>query len=153
RCATPHDLRRTHGGTITKLGFGREAMNRIQNHKEGGIASVYDRFEYSDSDLLRGANVSTTSKRVIWADPTIIALCGARSYSRRRDFAFQDDTNRDVAYFRRIEARTGTSRVCNGGRTKAGDRDCVLGHYVHRHAATEEIESGGCIVAGRRGVG
>ena len=36
--ATPHDLRRTHGSTITALGFGRDAMNRIQNHKEGGIA-------------------------------------------------------------------------------------------------------------------
>jgi integrase len=43
---TPHDLRRTHGSTITKLGFGRGAMNRIQNHKEGGIADVYDRHEY-----------------------------------------------------------------------------------------------------------
>ena len=37
--ATPHDLRRTHGSTITALGFGRDAMNRIQNHKEGGIAA------------------------------------------------------------------------------------------------------------------
>jgi integrase len=46
RC-TPHDLRRTHGTTITGLGFGRPAMNRIQNHKEGGISSVYDRFEYA----------------------------------------------------------------------------------------------------------
>jgi len=44
--ATPHDLRRTHGSTITKLGFGRDAMNRIQNHKEGGIGDVYDRHEY-----------------------------------------------------------------------------------------------------------
>ena len=44
---TPHDLRRTHGSTITRLGFGRDAMNRIQNHKEGGIASVYDRHAYS----------------------------------------------------------------------------------------------------------
>jgi integrase len=44
--ATPHDLRRTHGSTITSLGFGREAMNRIQNHKEGGIGDVYDRHEY-----------------------------------------------------------------------------------------------------------
>jgi integrase len=44
--ATPHDLRRTHGSTITALGFGRDAMNRIQNHREGGIASVYDRFQY-----------------------------------------------------------------------------------------------------------
>jgi integrase len=44
--ATPHDLRRTHGSTITRLGFGRDAMNRIQNHKEGGIADVYDRHRY-----------------------------------------------------------------------------------------------------------
>jgi integrase len=45
--ATPHDLRRTHGSTITALGFGRDAMNRIQNHREGGIADVYDRHEYA----------------------------------------------------------------------------------------------------------
>jgi integrase len=45
--ATPHDLRRTHGTSITRLGFGREAMNRIQNHKEGGIADVYDRHAYA----------------------------------------------------------------------------------------------------------
>ncbi|MCK5276750.1 MAG: integrase family protein, partial [Alphaproteobacteria bacterium] len=37
---TPHDLRRTHGTTITGLGFTREQMNRLQNHKEGGIGSV-----------------------------------------------------------------------------------------------------------------
>jgi integrase len=48
--ATPHDLRRTHGSTITKLGFGREAMNRIQNHREGGIADVYDRHEYAEEN-------------------------------------------------------------------------------------------------------
>jgi integrase len=45
---TPHDLRRTHGSTITALGFGRDAMNRVQNHREGGIASVYDRHGYAD---------------------------------------------------------------------------------------------------------
>jgi integrase len=44
---TPHDLRRTHGSTITALGFGRDAMNRIQNHRQGGIADVYDRHEYA----------------------------------------------------------------------------------------------------------
>jgi integrase len=48
--ATPHDLRRTHGSTITRLGFGRDAMNRIQNHKEGGIADVYDRHEYAEEN-------------------------------------------------------------------------------------------------------
>jgi integrase len=46
--ATPHDLRRTHGTTIAALGFGRDAMNRIQNHKEGGISTVYDRHQYAD---------------------------------------------------------------------------------------------------------
>jgi integrase len=48
--ATPHDLRRTHGSTITALGFGRDAMNRVQNHKEGGIATVYDRHGYSEEN-------------------------------------------------------------------------------------------------------
>ena len=48
--ATPHDLRRTHGTMITGLGFGRDAMNRIQNHREGGIASVYDRHQYADEN-------------------------------------------------------------------------------------------------------
>ena len=47
---TPHDLRRTHGTTITGLGFTRDAMNRIQNHKEGGIASVYDRHQYREEN-------------------------------------------------------------------------------------------------------
>jgi hypothetical protein len=48
--ATAHDLRRTHGTLITSLGFGRDAMNRIQNHAEGGIASVYDRHQYADEN-------------------------------------------------------------------------------------------------------
>jgi integrase len=47
---TPHDLRRTHGSTITRLGFGRDAMNRIQNHIEGGIADVYDRHRYESEN-------------------------------------------------------------------------------------------------------
>ena len=44
--ATPHDLRRTFSSKLTALGFGRDAMNRVTNHKEGGIASVYDRYQY-----------------------------------------------------------------------------------------------------------
>jgi integrase len=45
--ATPHDLRRTHGTSITRLGFGRDGMNRIQNHREGGIGDVYDQHRYA----------------------------------------------------------------------------------------------------------
>ena len=47
---TPHDLRRTHGTMVTALGFGRDAMNRVQNHKEGGISSVYDRHGYAEEN-------------------------------------------------------------------------------------------------------
>jgi integrase len=45
--AVPHDLRRTHGTAIARLGFGRDALNRIQNHKGHGIADVYDRHSYA----------------------------------------------------------------------------------------------------------
>jgi integrase len=48
--ATPHDLRRTFSTTMTGLGFGRDALNRVTNHKEGGIASVYDRHGYADEN-------------------------------------------------------------------------------------------------------
>jgi integrase len=44
---TPHDLRRTHGTMITRLGFGRDAMDRIQNHKGRGVTDVYDRHSYA----------------------------------------------------------------------------------------------------------
>jgi integrase len=70
--ATPHDLRRTHGSTITALGFGRDAMNRIQNHREGGIASVYDRHGYAEE-----------SKRVMETVASkIMALVEGRSDSK-----------------------------------------------------------------------
>ena len=66
---TPHDLRRTHGSTITALGFGRDAMNRIQNHREAGIASVYDRHGYAEE-----------TKRVMDAVASkVIALAEGRS--------------------------------------------------------------------------
>jgi integrase len=47
---TPHDLRRTFCSKVTALSFGRDAMNRVTNHKEGGIADVYDRHRYQDEN-------------------------------------------------------------------------------------------------------
>jgi integrase len=47
---TPHDMRRTHGTTITRLGFGRDALNRIQNHRGHGVTDVYDRHSYADEN-------------------------------------------------------------------------------------------------------
>jgi integrase len=62
---TPHDLRRSHGTKIAALGFGRDAMNRIQNHKEGGIASVYDRHGYADENKRIMESVANHIMRLI----------------------------------------------------------------------------------------
>jgi integrase len=67
---TPHDLRRTHGSLITALGFGRDAMNRIQNHKEGGIADVYDRHHYAEENSASWKPSRTRSCRWSKAGPT-----------------------------------------------------------------------------------
>ena len=48
--ATPHDLRRTCLTWITRLGFGRDAMDRIANHKTQKVTDVYDRHGYADED-------------------------------------------------------------------------------------------------------
>jgi len=50
RKVTPHDLRRTFSSKVTALGFGRDAMNRVTNHKEGGITDVYDRHRYAEEN-------------------------------------------------------------------------------------------------------
>jgi integrase len=47
---TPHDLRRTFCSRLTALGFGRDAMNRVTNHRAGGIATVYDRYGYASEN-------------------------------------------------------------------------------------------------------
>jgi integrase len=47
----PHDLRRTFCSFVTRLKFGRDAMDRISNHKETGRPrDVYDRNDYHDED-------------------------------------------------------------------------------------------------------
>ena len=48
--ATPHDLRRTFSTRLRALRFGKDAQNRVTNHKEGGIASVYDQHDYADEN-------------------------------------------------------------------------------------------------------
>jgi integrase len=67
---TPHDLRRTHGTTIASLGFGSEAMNRIQNHKDRGTGSVYNRHQYA-----------TENKRIMEAVAVrILALANGETF-------------------------------------------------------------------------
>jgi integrase len=48
--ATPHDLRRSFATTVASLGFGRAAVDRILNHRDGGVGSIYDRYGYAEED-------------------------------------------------------------------------------------------------------
>jgi hypothetical protein len=47
---TPHDLRRTFLTWITRLGFGRDAMDRLANHRTSTVTDVYDRHGYQEED-------------------------------------------------------------------------------------------------------
>jgi integrase len=47
---TAHDLRRTFGSTVTRLGFTREEMDRLLNHTKGGVGRVYDRHVYDEKN-------------------------------------------------------------------------------------------------------
>jgi integrase len=69
RC-TPHDLRRTHGTLITGLGFGRDGMNRVQNHKEGGITDTYDRHAYAAENQKIMEAVASRIMHLINGSPT-----------------------------------------------------------------------------------
>ena len=47
---TSHDLRRTFATLIARFGFGRQALDRLLNHSDRGIATVYDRHQYHAED-------------------------------------------------------------------------------------------------------
>jgi len=74
---TPHDLRRTHGTTITALGFGRDAMNRVQNHVEGGIGEVYDRHAYSAENQKIMESVATHLMSCVIGSPSVMGAAGS----------------------------------------------------------------------------
>jgi integrase len=48
----PHDLRRSAGSLITGRGHGREAMDRILNHRRKSVTDVYDRHDYAVADKI-----------------------------------------------------------------------------------------------------
>ena len=74
--ATPHDLRRTSLTTITWLGFGRDAMDRIANHKTSSVTDVYDRHGYEAEDKRIMAAVARHVLGVVEAKETsnVVAL-------------------------------------------------------------------------------
>jgi integrase len=77
--ARPHDLRRTFSTKVTALGFGRDALNRVTNHKEGGIASVYDRHGYADENKRIMETVGASIMTLIEGKAdNVVDLAGAR---------------------------------------------------------------------------
>ena len=48
--ATPHALRRTCLTWITRLGFGRDAMDRVANHRTSTVTNIHDRHGYQEED-------------------------------------------------------------------------------------------------------
>jgi integrase len=47
---TAHDLRRTFGTSVTRLGYHPDAMDRLLNHVDGGVRAVYDRWRYRNEN-------------------------------------------------------------------------------------------------------
>jgi integrase len=41
-----HDLRRTFGTSVTRLGYTPDCMDRLLNHVDGGVRAVYNRWRY-----------------------------------------------------------------------------------------------------------
>ena len=68
----PHDLRRTFSSTITWAGFSQGDMDRVLNHKTGGVTGTYDRSQQQAkfweitttvvSELLNRATPATVQK-------------------------------------------------------------------------------------------
>ena len=58
---TPQDLRRTCLTWITRLGFGRDAMDRVANHRTSKVTDVYDRHGYAEED-----------RRIMWAVANLV---------------------------------------------------------------------------------
>jgi integrase len=43
---TVHDIRRTVGTMLGKLGFNRLVQDKVLNHKDRGVGGIYDRHSY-----------------------------------------------------------------------------------------------------------
>jgi integrase len=43
-----HDLRRSAGTGMARLGIAVSTISRILNHKEGGVTKIYNRYGYLD---------------------------------------------------------------------------------------------------------
>jgi integrase len=70
----PHDLRRTFASAVTRLGHGRDCMNRLTNHVEGGIAGVYDRYAYEEENRKVMESVADHFMRLAYPDANVVRM-------------------------------------------------------------------------------
>jgi hypothetical protein len=66
-------LRRTMGTTITGRGHGREALDRILNHRKKSVTDVYDRHDYALADQKIMEDVCGHIMRLVEGKDNVIA--------------------------------------------------------------------------------
>ena len=61
---------------ITRLGFGRDAMDRVANHRTSKVTDVYDRHGYADEDKRIMAAVARHVLGIVEGTPatTVVSL-------------------------------------------------------------------------------
>jgi integrase len=93
----PHDLRRTAGTTMAELGVPRFIVERVLNHTDRTVTSVYDRYSYSTEKM---------------AAVRKLGACVDRMATLHRTHARRDTVSRIQASDRRVRrqaARAGAS--------------------------------------------
>jgi integrase len=80
---TPHDLRRTFLSQVTALGFGRDAMDRIANHKQHAVTDVYDRHGYAVEDQHIMETVAGEIVRLAEGRPGVAKVVPLKGGTRR----------------------------------------------------------------------
>jgi integrase len=73
----PHDLRRSFGSMVTGRRHGRDAMDRLLNHRERSVTDVYDRHVYSAEDQRIAEDVAAAIMRLAEGqgqDDNVVAL-------------------------------------------------------------------------------
>ena len=64
---TAHDCRRSFATAVSSLGFGRQAVDRLLNHADNSVGSIYDRHSFAVEDR---KIVEAVAQRIIGGVPT-----------------------------------------------------------------------------------
>jgi integrase len=95
---TPHDLRRTAGTTMAELGVPRFVVERVLNHTDRTVTSVYDRYSYSTEKMAAVRKLGAFVERM-----------AARHRTQARRHTAGTGQPRDRRGGRAVNARAGAS--------------------------------------------